>query len=40
VLGERERALAALADARRKLAGDPQALATLAALAKSLGLDS
>lgn len=40
VLGERDRAVTALADARRKLAGNPQALAELAKLATSLGLGS
>ena len=40
VLGERERATAALGEARRKLAGNPAALGELSALAKSLGLGS
>jgi cytochrome c-type biogenesis protein CcmH len=40
VLGERARAVDSLAEARRKLAADPQALAELATLAKSLGLGS
>ena len=40
VLGEREKAVAALADARRKLAGNAPALGDLTALAKSLGLGS
>jgi cytochrome c-type biogenesis protein CcmH len=40
VLGERDRAVAALGEARRKLAGNAQALSDLTALAKSLGLGS
>jgi cytochrome c-type biogenesis protein CcmH len=40
VLGERDRAIAALGEARRKLAGNAQALTDLTALAKSLGLGS
>jgi cytochrome c-type biogenesis protein CcmH len=40
VLGERDRAIAALGEARRKLAGNAQALSDLTALAKSLGLGS
>ena len=40
VLGERDKATAALADARRKLAGNAIALSELSALAKTLGLGS
>jgi cytochrome c-type biogenesis protein CcmH len=40
VLGERDKATRALNDARRHLAGNTEALAELAALAKSLGLGS
>jgi cytochrome c-type biogenesis protein CcmH len=40
VLGERAKALEALGEARRHLAGNPAALAELAALAKTLGLGS
>ncbi len=40
VLGEREKAVAALGDARRKLAGNAAALGELSTLAKSLGLGS
>jgi cytochrome c-type biogenesis protein CcmH len=40
VLGERDKAAASLADARKHLAGDAAALADLTALAKSLGLGS
>lgn len=40
VLGEKPKAEAALRDARQKLAGNAQALADLAAIAKSLGLGS
>jgi cytochrome c-type biogenesis protein CcmH len=40
VLGDRDKALASLAEARTKLATDPKALADLATLAKSLGLGS
>jgi cytochrome c-type biogenesis protein CcmH len=40
VLGERAKALEALGEARRHLAGNPSALAELAALAKTLGLGS
>jgi cytochrome c-type biogenesis protein CcmH len=40
VLGERDKAVASLTDARRKLAGNPAALDELSALARTLGLDS
>jgi cytochrome c-type biogenesis protein CcmH len=40
VLGRREEALTALGNARRALEGDTQAIATLDALAGSLGLGS
>jgi cytochrome c-type biogenesis protein CcmH len=40
VLGRKDEALAALADARKTFGGDEKALAELAALAKSLGLGS
>jgi cytochrome c-type biogenesis protein CcmH len=40
VLGERDRALAALADARRALAGDAQKLAALEAGIAPLGLEA
>ena len=40
VLGRKEDALTALADARKTFGGDEKALADLAALAKSLGLES
>lgn len=40
VLGERDRALGALADGRRNLSTDPQALADLKGLAHELGLES
>ena len=40
VLGRRDAAIAALGDARKNLAADDKALADLAALAKTLGLES
>lgn len=40
VLGEKDRALAALADGRKNLSADPQALAALTGLAHELGLES
>jgi cytochrome c-type biogenesis protein CcmH len=40
VLGRKEDAVGALADARKSFGGDDKALAELAALAKSLGLGS
>lgn len=40
VLDEREKAVSALADARRHLAGDPAAKARIDALARELGLDA
>ena len=40
VLGEKDRAVAALADGRKNLSADPQALAALSGLAHELGLES
>ena len=40
VLGEQDKAVKALADARRALAGDPQATGELDRLAHELGLES
>ena len=40
VLGERDKAVAALADARRALAGDADKLRRMDELAKSLGIGS
>lgn len=40
VLGEKDRALSALADARKNLASDPQGLAELDGLAHQLGIES
>ncbi len=40
VLGEKARAAGALADGRRNLSGDPQALDELNGLARELGLES
>ena len=39
VLGEKDRAIGALADGRRNLSADPQALGELAGLARELGLE-
>jgi cytochrome c-type biogenesis protein CcmH len=40
VLGERDKAVRALAEARRSMTGDPQVLGRLDQLARELGLES